>query len=800
MDLNQNDVVGGHYQIESELGRGGFGITYLAKNRHKIQPEDLVALKQVSIAQQNNNIGERSSSYLANLEREARVLATLKHDCIPEFLGRFEENSYFYIVQEYIEGNDLRKEIVPGKKLAQPEAIAMLRDILTVLQIVHDKNIIHRDIKPANLIRRNRDQKIVLIDFGAVKEIMTKHTNSSGITVTRIIGAPAYMPPEQAIGNPQLNSDIYALGVTMLQAVTGFSSEEIYDIECEPHKDNYGNYVWEDYATEIDDGLKKIISKMIQYRCGDRYLSVAEVLEALDSTTGRLLPLPPLTTIVRIALVLAILTITAYYQRINLLSLFNPACTLETGDHLSCGEETLYAASKSYERAKANQAVRENKYELALEYYQSSWQKDGRDAETLIYMNNALLEANNIDYYTLVVAVPLSYKQGIEAKNYELGQDLLRGVAQAQTEINLSLTKSDQATQYNLPGKNFLEPRSISPQKSKGLKIVILDDRNSEDESKKMAPIITAKPKVLGLIGHYASNVTLGAINTYEKQQLPQVSPTTSTSELSEHHRSSFFRVVYTTIEDAQATSSTLESLAIKDKKIAIFYNPSSDYSNNLRSKLKEIIRNPIVKEFNIAEDQNFSTSLALKEAKSKGANIFILLPDGQETNALAKAIELIQADNGNTVILGGNPLVNSKIEQIKTDRPLQLIATTYWHFLLDPEETFAKNSQKLWRAKINGKTSMAYDATLALIEAIKLQKNPTRQNVLKQLSTPGFTFDGATGQDIKFNTPQNGDRLNFSPTLVRLVNCGNSNSFVPLSIDDLEASNLACQPEKSTS
>jgi hypothetical protein len=82
------------------------------------------------------------------------------------------------------------------------------------------------------------------------------------------------------------------------------------------------------------------------------------------------------------------------------------------------------------------------------------------------------------------------------------------------------------------------------------------------------------------------------------------------------------------------------------------------------------------------------------------------------------------------------------------------------------------------------------------LIEAIKLQNNPTRKDVLQQLQTPGFIFDGATGQDIKFNTPKNGDRLDFYPTLVRLVNCDNSSSFVPLSIDNSGASTLACQSE----
>lgn len=837
MCLNPDDVISGRYQIIRQLGSGGFGVTYLARDNHQPDNADPLVLKQIPLTQLEENGEFRDTNYLSRLELEANTLWILNHSCIPRFFARFTEGEYFYIVQEYIAGHDLSQEIVAGEPIEEAQAVAMLRELLRLLQFIHARNIIHRDIKPANIIRRNGDNSLVLIDFGAVKEKATRHTSASGTNLTQAIYTSGYAPAEQLAGIPQLNSDIHALGIMIMQGVTGFSIQAINSSERAPRRDtnNGCKYDWQSYAPQISSGLKEIISKMIEFHFSDRYQSAAEVLDALDNLDANTVDPSPVnsdpvsqnlgttnlgTTIdtsgdrstesgsgfgsnfsraIATSLVLAFIAIAAYCQRINILSMIHPACTSERGDYLSCGEEILYTASKSNVRKRAADAMRAGDYELALEYYQSSWQKDARDAETLIYMNNALLEASKADYYTLAVAVPLSYKPGIKAKNYELGQDLLRGVAEAQTEINLSLAGLDQAAQYNLPGKDFLKPRLISPQKSKGLKIVIIDDRNSEIESKKMAPTIAAKPKILGLIGHYASNVTLGAIDTYEKEKLPQVSPTTSTSELSEHPRTSFFRVVYTTREDAQAISSTLKNLAIKNKKVAIFYNPGSDYSNNLRFKLKETIGNQIVKEFNIAEDQNFSTSLALQEAKNRGTNIFILLPDGQETNALAKAIEIIEADNGNTVILGGNPLANSKIEQIKTDRPIQLIASTYWHPLVDPEGEFTQDSQKLWGTEINGKTATAYDATLALIEAIKLQNNPTRKNVLNQLSTPGFSFDGATGQDIEFNRPENGDRLNFTPTLVRLVNCGNSNFFVPLSIDNLEASNLACQPEKST-
>lgn len=544
---------------------------------------------------------------------------------------------------------------------------------------------------------------MVLIDFGAVKEKATEHTNASGIYITQAIYTPGYAPAEQLAGMPKLESDIYAVGMMIMQAVTGFSLKAINSSGHAPIRDpnNQCRYDWQKYAPNISLGLREIVSQMIEYNFRDRYQSVTEVLQALEALNNRslepdlnstqitddhILPPPPksfnLTTAIGISLILAILAVTTYCQRINLLSIFNPACTPKTGDHLSCGEEILYAASKSNERKKAANAIKEGNYEQALKYYQSSWQQDGSDAETLIYMNNAWLEASNADYYTLAVAAPLSYKQGTIARNYELGEYILRGIAQAQTAVNLSLLESETEAKYNLPGQDFLEPRAISHQKPKGLKIIIADDRNSEDESKKMAPTIAAKPKILGLMGHYASNVTLAAVDTYEKKQLAEVSFGTTTIDLSySNPRANFFRVVYTNSEEAQAISHTLTNLAIKDKKVAIFFNPRSDFSNNLRFKLEEKLKNQkikIVKTFNLADDRNFSTSLALQEAKNQGANIFILIPDGQETNALAHAMELIEADNGNTMILGANPLAYSKIKQIKTDRPLQLIAAAF--------------------------------------------------------------------------------------------------------------------------
>nr|WP_199306843.1 protein kinase [Anabaena sphaerica] len=122
-----------------------------------------------------------------------------------------------YLIQEFIEGKDLTNEICPGKKFSEAEVIQLLRDVLEILVYVHDNKVIHRDIKPDNIMRR-KDGKLVLIDFGAIKQINTTTAMKSGSTTRTIrISTPGYTPLEQAMGKPKFSSDIYALGMTVYQ-------------------------------------------------------------------------------------------------------------------------------------------------------------------------------------------------------------------------------------------------------------------------------------------------------------------------------------------------------------------------------------------------------------------------------------------------------------------------------------------------------------------------------------------------------------------------------------------------------
>ncbi|MCL1472359.1 serine/threonine-protein kinase [Argonema antarcticum] len=261
------------YQIIRLLGSGGFGATFVAEDR------DLPGKPQCVVKQLKSKDIDPPLLQTARrlFDTEAQVLYRLgKHDRIPQLLAHFEENQEFYLVQEFIEGEDLSQELTPDKQLSEAEIIVFLQDILEVLTFVHQQNVIHRDIKPSNLIRRRSDGKFVLIDFGAVKEISTLITNAKGQTSgTILIGSSGYMPNEQLGGKPRFNSDIYALGMTAIQALTGVSPDELKE---DPET---GEISWRESA-QVSKQLAAILDKMVRSHFRDRYQSAPEVLNDLQ--------------------------------------------------------------------------------------------------------------------------------------------------------------------------------------------------------------------------------------------------------------------------------------------------------------------------------------------------------------------------------------------------------------------------------------------------------------------------------------------------------------------------------------
>ncbi|MEH2163067.1 MAG: serine/threonine-protein kinase [Nostoc sp.] len=261
-------ILRNRFEIVKHLGSGGSGDTYLALDLD-LPGQPHCVVKHFHPKDSNPAVLPIAKKLF---EREAEVLYQLgnDHDQIPRLFAHFDEDGDFYLVQEFIDGHALTQEIIPGQHLSENAVLNLLKDILEVLAFVHQNNIIHRDIKPQNLMRRYSDQKIVLIDFGSIKKI-----GALGAGLTISVGTPGYMPSEQAKGKPKLCSDIYAVGMIGIQALTGLIPEQLQE---DP---TTGGVIWRDLV-EVSDALANILDTMVSDRYNQRYQSATEALQALN--------------------------------------------------------------------------------------------------------------------------------------------------------------------------------------------------------------------------------------------------------------------------------------------------------------------------------------------------------------------------------------------------------------------------------------------------------------------------------------------------------------------------------------
>jgi serine/threonine protein kinase, bacterial len=273
-------LLAGHYRVLQILGVGGFGQTYITEDLH-LPGNPKCVLKHLKPASADRSLLEIARKLF---EKEAIVLQQLgNHDRIPRLLAYFEEEQEFYLVQEYVPGYPLSTELKNGAKWGEPQVLELLQEILDILVFIHSQGVIHRDIKPDNIMRRNLDRRLILIDFGAIKQVRNQHVLHGEQTMTVAIGTPGYMPIEQASGNPRASSDLYALGALGIQALTGINP---YDL---PTDDRTGELKWE-HLTVANPQLIAILQRMTRYHFKDRFHTAAEALQAVNGLITGIFP------------------------------------------------------------------------------------------------------------------------------------------------------------------------------------------------------------------------------------------------------------------------------------------------------------------------------------------------------------------------------------------------------------------------------------------------------------------------------------------------------------------------------
>jgi serine/threonine protein kinase len=273
-------VLDGRYVPIDLLGKGGFGTAFLALDL-RIPGMRPCVVKQFQPA---GNLSPNQLQQAQKLfEREAEVLAQIgnQHDQITDLFAFFpitvkslqpgKDDQFFYLVQEYIDGQNLEEELFQNGKFSEDQVLEVLQEILKILQFVHQRHIIHRDIKPSNIMRR-RDGKLFLLDFGAVKQVT--NAASGGAASSTGIYSIGYAPPEQMSGNQVFPStDLYALAVTVLNLFTGEEPTELFDAHT-------NHWKWRNLVT-VSPQLADILDKMLQAAVNKRFQSADEVLTAL---------------------------------------------------------------------------------------------------------------------------------------------------------------------------------------------------------------------------------------------------------------------------------------------------------------------------------------------------------------------------------------------------------------------------------------------------------------------------------------------------------------------------------------
>ena len=508
---------------------------------------------------------------------------------------------------------------------------------------------------------------------------------------------------------------------------------------------------------------------------------------------------------------IAVVGLIAIYRPGIITRLIPSNCPKQTGDFISEGEEILNY-SQSFNKKKGAEYFAQCDYQKALSRFKEAWQEDRLDPETLIYLNNALLEATKKPYYTIAVAVsiPKNQNSSNDDDDDSRAKEMLRGVAQLQTKINLGLLNDNDPFLKYFPDQDFINKKAIN---GKGLKVVITNDENKELLAKKIASSLSQRPEILGVVGHYPSEMTVATVDIYKENNLVLISPGSTTSELTKYPRKNFLRTVFSVEQQSPAIAKFLQEKSIK--KVVGFYSEGSPFSESFFNSFKTIFTSPpfsgtVVKldEFDLGN--NFKAEEAIQELRKRQGKITetigLVLSPKAIGDAQGDAIKLIKLNNSQNWVIGSWGLRSPRtLEQIDNLQPFQkFVIAVPWDSLTSPNKNFLKDAKILWTTtSVNAITALSYDATLALTKALEKANTPTRINIREQLKSPEFLVTkGATGT-IKFDEngdrekfDENGDPQNPSVEFVHIVECRTLSSdfaFVPIKYPTAKDAGLSC-------
>jgi len=410
---------------------------------------------------------------------------------------------------------------------------------------------------------------------------------------------------------------------------------------------------------------------------------------------------------------------------------------------ISSGDRILITENSSPDKQAGVQAAATGDFSSAIAKFTTSLQASRNDPETLIYLNNARI--GNQPSYSIAASVPIG-------SNVNAAKEILRGVAQAQDEIN-------QAGGIN----------------GTAIKVLIADDRNDPNTAQQVADALVKNASVLGVVGNFGSDVTLAAAKVYQAGQLVQISPTSTTVQLS-----GFGNYIFRTVPSDRFAANALSRYMLRTlqkKKTAVFFNSNSTYSLSLKNEFTTAVfgdGGQVVTEFDLGSP-NFNPDNSFKQSIAKGAEVLMLAPNSA---VLDHALQVVAVNRRQLPLLGGDSAYTSKTLQVGGANAIDLVLAVPWHLQADPNSQFPRNSAKLWGGDVNWRTALAYDAAKAI--ATGLKQSSTREGLQKALSNSSFAASGSAG-DVQFQP--SGDR-NSAAILVKVSagkRSGTGYDFVPV-------------------
>ncbi len=411
---------------------------------------------------------------------------------------------------------------------------------------------------------------------------------------------------------------------------------------------------------------------------------------------------------------------------------------------ISRGETLILTTDRNPDKERAAAAMARGQYSQALTDWEASLQKNPNDPEAVIFANNARLAGAVVP--TLAVVVPAT--TGTTA-----ARELLRGVAQAQRELNAN---------SRLP-----------------FRVAIANDENQPGLAKAVAQRLVQDATVLGVIGHFGSEASLAAAPIYNPAQLPMISATSTSTQLS-----TAGAAIFRTVPSDRFTAEALVQYSLntlKRRRALVLFHAQSTYSQSLKTEFATALAasgGQVVGEIHLAAP-DYRGSTVPAQAQRLGADFLALLPN-TATLEPALAAAIANAQGPRLPMVGGDSVYNPKTLEMGGAAVRDLVVAVPWHIEADPTARFVATSRQQWRGDVNWRTAMAYDAVKAWHTALGLTLPPTRAGLVAALRTPGFQAVGATGV-VRFLP--SGDR-NRPMQLVRVVpghRSGFGFDFVPV-------------------